>query len=424
MFEEFFDSSLRIQELRNSPDVRLLEGFVHELCQAGYARMTARRHIRTAEHLVYWMGRQGIPMTTVDERLAQDFARHLDCCQCPGYGCTQRLNLQSGVRVFLNYLRSAGGLRSRTSQQAVLRTAIRQPAVQEPVLLTSFFQWMRQQRGTKDCTLYNYRLILCDLLKSLGEDPSKFDAHSLRKFVLEKGQRGWGTAKRCTTATRMFLRFLIAHGKCPAGLDASIPTLAHWSLSSLPQYIQPDEVELVIASCDPATRVGKRDRAILLLLARLGFRAGDIVQLRLGDLDWKEAWIQVSGKGRCQTRLPLTKEIGDAIATYLKDGRPQTDTDRLFVRSLAPFRALTYHCAISEIVNRAMRRAGVTCPSRGAAHILRHSAASSMLRQGASLQEIAVILRHRSIKTTEIYAKVDVSALRQIAQPWPEVEPC
>jgi len=200
--------------------------------------------------------------------------------------------------------------------------------------------------------------------------------------------------------------------------------LAHWRLSSLPRYLQSDEVERVIASCDRETLVGRRDRAILLWLARLGLRAGDLVQLRMGDVDWEEACIHVSGKGRCQTRLPLTQELGDAIATYIKDGRPQTHTDTLFIRSRAPFRELASHCAISVIVTRAMRRAGVTCPSRGAAHLLRHSVASSMLRQGASLQEIAVILRHRSTETTEIYAKVDVIALRQIAQPWPEVELC
>jgi site-specific recombinase XerD len=160
------------------------------------------------------------------------------------------------------------------------------------------------------------------------------------------------------------------------------------------------------------------------LLARLGLRAGDIVQLRLGDIDWHGAWIQVSGKGRSQTRLPLTQEIGKAIVAYLQEGRPQNDADCVFIRARAPFRALASHSAVSVIVNRAMRRAGVTCPSRGAAHLLRHSAATSMLGQGASLQEIGAILRHRSIQTTQIYAKVDVVALRQIAQPWPEVTSC
>jgi integrase/recombinase XerD len=192
----------------------------------------------------------------------------------------------------------------------------------------------------------------------------------------------------------------------------------------LPRYLQPEEVERVISSCDPATPAGARDRAILLLLARLGLRAGDIVRLRLEDIDWKEASIRVAGKGRRQALLPLTQEMGDAIAAYIKDGRPQSDAATLFIRSRAPFRAFADHCAIWMIVAQAMRRADVACPSRGAAHVLRHSMASSMLRQGASLQEIAGVLRHRSIATTEIYAKVDVVALRQIAQPWPGEKSC
>jgi site-specific recombinase XerD len=145
---------------------------------------------------------------------------------------------------------------------------------------------------------------------------------------------------------------------------------------------------------------------------------------RTGDINWEEAEIQVSGKGRRQTRLPLTQEVGDAVVGYLQNGRPQTDTDVLFVRSIPPFRGFTSGCAISNLVTQAMRRAGVFCQSRGAAHLLRHSAATSMLRQGASLQDIAAVLRHRSIETTQIYVKVDITALRQIAQPWPEVQPC
>jgi site-specific recombinase XerD len=412
MLKAFFESPSRIQELRSC---RELEEFAQQLHHVGYAQLTARRHLRAAEHLVYWTGHDGMPVTALDERFAERFSRHLDRCRCPGYGRTHRLELENGVRLFIDYLRRTG----------VLTGPIQEESIEAPALLVSFGRWMRQQRGTCDATLQNYSLDLRNLLKVLGEDPARFDAQTLRKFVLERSQAcGWAAAKRCTTAVRMFLRFLIADGKCVAGLDGSIPSLAHWRLSSLPRYLQSDEVERVITSCDPTTPAGVRDRAILLLLARLGLRAGDILRLRLGDLDWKEAGIRVAGKGRCQALLPLTQEIGDAIATYLQDGRPESDADALFIRSRAPFRAFADHCAISMIVAQAMRRAGVVCPSRGAAHVLRHSVASSMLRQGASLQEIAVILRHRSITTTEIYAKVDVVALQQIAQPWPEVKSC
>ncbi|HXX65047.1 MAG TPA: tyrosine-type recombinase/integrase [Bacteroidota bacterium] len=221
----------------------------------------------------------------------------------------------------------------------------------------------------------------------------------------------------------MFLRFLISEGKCAASLEAAIPVLAHWRLSSLPRYLPQEDVERVIDSCDRSTPVGRRDYAILLLLARLGLRAGDILRLRLADIDWKEAVVRVSGKGRRETRLPLTQEVGDAIVNYLKTDRPQADADAMFPRLRAPFRVLASPAAVSNIVTRAMCRAGVSC-SGGAAHVLRHSAATAMLRHGASLQDIANVLRHRSIVTTETYAKVDVTALKRIAQAWPEVQPC
>jgi site-specific recombinase XerD len=415
MLEEFFDGSSRVQSLRDSPGGPLLEGFAAELFQAGYAEITARRHIRAAEHLIYWSGGEGIPTPSLTDSVLERFDRHLDECRCPSYGHTHRLDLLNGARLFLKHLLGAGKI----------TTSVAEPTAQDPFLLTAFCEWMRRQRGTCDFTLYNYSLSLRDLLKRFGDDPDRLDAKSLRQFVLERSQQcGWATAKTCTTALRMFLRFLIAQGKCSAELLGAIPVLAHWRLSSLPRYLQPEDVERIIFSCDPNSLVGKRDRAILLLLARLGLRAGDIVQLRLSDMDWKEAMIRVSGKGRREVWLPLSQEIGSALVDYLQDGRPRTETTVLFLRCRAPFRPFASHCAVSVIVERAMHRAGVTCQSRGAAHVLRHSAATSMLRQGASLQEIGAILRHRSIETTQIYAKVDVNALRQIAQPWPEVQPC
>ena len=414
MLTKLFKSPECVRELREGRGGPLLEGFAQKLCQTGYAESSARAHIRAAEHFIYWTDRRAIAVATLNDSVIDGFGRHLHRCRSPRYGHTRRINLQNGARLFLGYLRGAGAVTSPVPRQMT----------QEPVLLTEFHQWMHQQRGTSGGTLQNYSRPIRDLLKTVG-DPSSFNARNLRKFVLERSkQPGWGRAKVCTTGVRMFLRFLIAEGKCPVGLDASIPTLAHWRLSSLPRYLQSEEVERVIASSDRAAPAGRRDRAILLLLARMGFRAGDVVGLGLADLDWEQAWINVSGKGKRQSRLPMTQEVGDAIAAYLQDGRPSAFTDRLFLRSHAPFRALSSHCAVSSIVARAMRRAGVKCPSRGAAHVLRHSVASSMLQQGASLQEVAVILRHRSVQTTEIYAKVDVTSLRAIIQPWPEVKSC
>ena len=414
MLKQFFESPLRVQAIRNGPSGFLVECFAQDLWDAGYAKITARRHIRSAEHFVYWADEEDIAGSSWNEQVLLRFEDHLSRCNCSGYG-HQRRDLLGGVRLFVRYICGGGINVARPSQ----------PAVQTPVLLAGFNAWMRQQRGTADPTLYNYSIPLRDLLTRVGEDPNRLDAQSLRQFVLERSRKcGWAAAKHCTTALRMFLRFLIAEGKCAAGLDAAIPAVAHWRLSSLPRYLQAEDVERVIASCDSASAVGLRDRAILLLLARLALRAGDISQLRLEDIKWTEALISVSGKSRRETQLPLTQEVGQAVVEYLQHGRPQSDSAAVFVRSRAPFRAFANHCAISVIVERAMRRAGVRCPSRGAAHVLRHSAASAMLRQGASLQEIADVLRHRSIETTQIYAKVDVIALRSIAQPWPKVQPC
>ena len=415
MLEQFFDSPDHVQELRNGPSGVLLDSLSQELSHSGYAKATARRYIRAAVRFIDWADDEAIPTAKFDEQAIAHFDEHLTQSQGSRYCRKGRFDLLRGVRLFVGHVCGTGVNIGRA----------REPAPQDPVLLAQFHAWMREQRGTGDVTLANYSKPLRDLLKRVGEDLRRLDAQSLREFVLEQNQTlGAAGTKNCTAALRMFARFLIAEGMCTAGLDAAVPVVAHWRLSSLPRYLQAEEVEGVIASCDTSSSVGKRDRAILLLLARLALRASDVVQLRLADIDWKAAWISVSGKSRRETQLPLTQEVGQAIVDYLKDGRPQSDSDAVFVRSLAPFRAFANQRAISAIVKQAMRRAGVTSPSRGAAHVLRHSAATSMLRQGASLQDIATILRHRSIESTQIYSKVDVATLRRIAQPWPEVQPC
>jgi integrase/recombinase XerD len=411
MLSRFFKSRARIQVLRDGPAGSLLESFAQALSEADYATFTARKHLRAAEHFIYWTHRYSMSVCKLNEQSLARFHRHLSRCRCPHYGHTEQLRAVHGARLFLTHLRDV----------RIITLPPVEPAVHDPALLSAFCQWMHRQRGSGDETLRKYSICIRELLRRLGKEPTRFDAHRLRAFVLKKSRScGEATVKQCATALRMFLRFLIAEGQCAVGLDAAIPTVAYWRLASLPRYLPPEDVERLIASCDRTSAVGWRDRAVLLLLARLGFRAGDIVHLRLSDIDWKDASIQVCGKGRRHTRLPLTQEVGRAIVAYLKKGRPRTNADTLFVRCRAPFCAFS-SCAVTKIVDKALRRTGVVRPSRGAAHLLRHSFATSMLRQGASLEDIAAILRHRSIETTQIYAKVDIPSLRQIAQPWPEV---
>ena len=386
MLTDLFESAARIQALRDGPCGTVLDGFAQALARNGYAPLTIRRHLRAAEHFVHWAKRAGMSLGTTIGPALERFCRHLPRAgRCPHFGHTFRLQILHGARLFLTHLQDLGPLGGRTAKSTVPSSP----------LIAGFHHWMRQMRGTYMSTLSNYERHLRALLMRLGDKPGTWDARGLRQFVLEGSRTcGWAAAKTRTTALRMFLRYLIAEGQCASGLAGAVPVLAHWRLSSLPRYLSDDDVERLIASCDIASPVGKRDRAILLLLARLGLRAGDIVQMQLHDIDWKGAWIHVSGKGHRETRLPLSHEVGKALVTYLTRGRPQTDADAVFVRCRAPFRAFGSHCAVSVIVDRAFSRAGVTRPSRGAAHLLRHSAAASMLRHG--VQRSALVRRRVS----------------------------
>ena len=295
------------------------------------------------------------------------------------------------------------------------------PVEKQPPLVRGFSEWMRRERGLKVTTLSGYIKVIREALDALGNTPSHYTAKALRSFVVRQSMRA-GTrhhGKLTTTAMRAFLRYLIAQGLCRPGMDDAVPTIAIWRLAALPRYLAAGDVDRILDSCDERTPVGLRDRAVLLLLARLALRAGDIRDMGVGDLDWKQGAVRVSGKGRVEVSLPLTQEVGDVLLRYLRRARPPAPTDRLFVRMAAPWTPLSAS-SVSALVGRAMDRAGIASRFRGA-HVLRHSAATEMLRQGATLQQIGALLRHQYLDTTAHYAKVDVQRLREIALPWPEV---
>jgi integrase/recombinase XerD len=224
--------------------------------------------------------------------------------------------------------------------------------------------------------------------------------------------------KLTVTALRAFFGWLRLRGDVATDLAACVPTVAHWRLGTLPKSLPPEDVERLLRGCDQRTATGRRDHAILLLLARLGLRAGEVVAMELEDLDWDAGEVAVRGKGGRRDRLPLPLDVGQALAAYLRDGRPTCATRRVFVRSSAPWRGFASSVAICSLVEAALKRVGLHPPRKGA-HLLRHTLACTMLRRGASLAEIGEILRHRSADTTAIYAKVDVRALRALALAWP-----
>jgi len=323
---------------------------------------------------------------------------------------TVRAPLGAGT-LFIRYLREQGALPQLPAPPS--------PTERWPIL-GAFRSWMRSQRGVADSTLDTYQTSLVDLLKALGDDPKAFTAQAVRAFVLERAKpHSRGRAKTIATSTRAFLRYLVATGQCPAGREYAIPRFADWQLASVPKYLVAEDVERAIAACD-GERL--RDRAIVLLLARLGLRAGEVANLTLTDIDWKDGRVAVAGKSRRKEWLPLSQEVGDAIIAYVERARPRVPTSRLFFTELAPIGPLT-RVTVKCIVRRTLLRAGIKSVHRGA-HVLRHSAATAMLRHGVSLAGVGTVLRHRSPAMTQHYAKVDLGLLSEIAQPWVGRLPC
>ncbi len=393
-----------------------LAGFAAEIASAGYAALSLAGYMRSAAHLGRWMDSQNIGISQLNEAAIGRFVRHT--CQCPGasrHGYHPSRRTVARVRRFVQHLGRLGLAPHPTMPS---------PGPL-PYSLVGFRAWMTHHRGAKPQTIDRYERLIEKMLPVLGSDPTTYDAALVRQTLLQtvKGL-SLGHAKTYVVALRVFLRFLAAQGQSRSHLDRAVPTIPEWRLSSLPRYLETDDIERVIASCDLSKPWGIRDRAILLLLARLGLRAGDITAMRLQDLDWPAGTLRVFGKGRREVCLPLPQDVGEALIEYLVKARPSVDIDRVFLCVNAPVRPFVSSSSISDIVRFALQRGGIQDPPSKGAHLLRHSAATAMLRSGASPDLIATVLRHQSSDTTAYYAKVDVELLRQIAQPWPEESPC
>jgi len=342
------------------------------------------------------------------ERDWEAFVAHLGTCHCFSHRKGQRGAARAGADAFLEHLRTLG-----------IAPPAEDKAPPVPPLMQGFLAWMHQ-RGVRERTLEAYVAVLVEFAEALGPDPAAFTAVEIRRFILEQAARGKpGMTRRAISAVRAFMRYLVANGRCAPALIAAVPTIASWRLTSLPKYLSASDVERVVSASDSSTS-GLRDHAIVLLLARLGLRAGDVASLRLNDLDWRRSRVRVVGKSRRQAWLPLPQDVGDTILAYLEHARPKSQVAHVFLRVHAPLKQMGAHC-VGSVVRSAMRRAGIKAPARGA-HVLRHSAATGMLQQGANLDLIGAILRHKSPETTAIYSKVDVAALREVAQPWISVE--
>lgn len=384
-----------------------LDGFATLLASEGYAATTVHVKCKLVEDLGRWLKRRKLALIELDEPLLGQFhaGRHRR-------GVMQRGDMAT-TQQLLTYLRNVGCV--PISSPPIDRSAVAK-------LMRDFELFLRSERGLSPATLINYlpivRRFLAERFSGTALRLTELRPQDLQHFILRQAKQvSRIRAKTCVTALRSFLRFLLQRGAIKTDLAAAVAGVAFWRLSQLPKSLPPEQVERLLQSCNRDTPVGQRDYAILLLLARLGLRAGEVVTMTLEDLDWESGEILVRGKGQRLARLPLPKEVGAALADYLRHFRPACPTRRVFVRLRAPRRGFSSPVAICNVVRRALQRAGLNPEFKGA-HLFRHSLATELLRRGASLDEIGQLLRHQQPTTTQIYAKVDIAALRRIALPW------
>jgi integrase/recombinase XerC len=295
--------------------------------------------------------------------------------------------------------------------------------------LHDFDDYLTRVRGLAPNTIKDYcfwvRRFLATFCGTAVPDWSALSGSDLAAFVQKEASRLLRNGREAPgVALRVLLRYLSFLGVIQDGLQGAIPQRPRWTHVGLPRHLAAADVERVVAvALDGSGRKGLRNHAILLLLARTGLRAHEVAQLSLDDINWTEGTICIrSKKTRTERKLPLAHDVGEALSDYLKYGRPACSFRTIFLRAIPPFDPFTGSAAVCRIARRALTRAGIL-NTPAAAHLFRHSAATRMLRGGATFKEIADVLGHASITSTAIYAKLDIAALSRVAMQWPENAP-
>ena len=408
MLEDVYVDAATLRRFRSCVLGSHVERFCAWLQERGYDGMTVRLKMSILGRFDGWVRESQIAVGDLDERRALEF---ITSHRREGWGYR---GAEYTVVQFVGFLRRAGVV-----------AACAQPRDDSPtgLLLGRFDTYLRDERGLAPCTISSYRFVVRPFVAryfaDAADSPAAVRAGQVRSFLLDR-TRGVPPRRAQTVASAMrsFLRFLFLRGETPIDLAHAIPTVRQGRGAAMPRHLALHEVERVLRACDLSSHTGRRDHAILLLCARLGLRAGEVLALELDDVRWREGEIRVRGKGLLRDRLPLPRDVGEAIASYLRKDRRAAECRRLFLCTKAPQRGSSHVSSVSTIVHRAFVRAGLD-PAPGGAHVLRHSLATAMIRRGASMTEIGEVLRHRSGATTEIYAKLDFSALREVALPWP-----
>jgi len=405
MLEDFIP--VAAEQLRSTPLGTHLDGFCVWLSDRGYRGQTIREKVWSVARLSRWMAAKRLGVVGLDERCVDEF----DSAQ--RRRGRRRRGVRSTLLQLLAHLRTAGVLPAPAPVHDDSPRA---------ALLARYAEYLRRERALAASTIAGYLAIVCAFVDEHLDGAARADslrADDVRDFLVARiGRVVPKRAQYMCTALRSFLRFLFLHAETGVDLALAVPTVRQAHLVGVPRHMSPEDVERLLGGCDRSSATGRRDHAILLLLARLGLRAGEIMALQLGDVRWREGEIVVRGKGLIHDRLPLPSDVGQALALYIQKDRPSGPSRHVFLCRKAPHRGFSHPSSVTTIVMRALARAGLT-PARRGAHLLRHSLATTMVRRGASFAEIGQVLRHRSPNTTEIYAKLDFAALREVAMPWP-----
>jgi site-specific recombinase XerD len=407
MTDQFFLYPKTLEHSHAGPLAVQIDSFAERLLNQGYAINTCKAKILLVADLSHWIERKQLQISNLDEKKICEFIKYRFIHYRPNR------HENPTLRDFLAHLRGAGIV------------PVPAPAADNSPLgriESNFARYLEQERGLSQTTIDNYipiaRRFLSERFGTHVILLEELNPPDITRFILHHAHiDSPSRAKLAVTVLRSFLSFLYQRGQISTDLSKFGPTVANWRLSELPKFLKPEEVERLLQGCDQSSPGGQRDYTILLLLARLGLRAGEVVHMELDDIFWETGEFIVRGKSARQDRLPLPQDVGEALATYLCHGRPRCSSRRVFIRMRAPLQGFSSSTAISDIVRRAFARAKLHRERKGA-HLLRHSLATEMLRQGASLTEIGEILRHQLFQTTEIYAKVAVAELKSLAQPW------
>jgi integrase/recombinase XerD len=394
--------------LRQGPLRPYLKLFAKALKGQGFSAGAGNKMILLIVAFGQWLKLNGIRVPEITSEHAARYKRYLIR--------QKRFSVNRGdgavLRHFLDLLRREG----------VIKKEVVPSKSRAEQLTDEFLAYLRTERGLATSTIESRRgcvvSFLSGILTHAKVDLSALSSSYVVAFVQQQAARvSPKSAMHLTTTLRSFLRYARFQGYINNDLAAAVPAVASWSMQSIPRSLPKTQIEQVLSSCNRQTAVGRRDYAMLLLLARLGLRAGEVASLSLDDIDWQAGSITVHGKTGHRPDLPLPVDVGIGLAEYLRDGRPRLDSRAVFLSGNAPLRPIR-SSVVTDVVKRQLERAGIDCPRKGA-HQFRHGLATEMLREGASLAEIGELLGHRSPDTTAIYAKVDLVSLRTLAMPWP-----